>query len=63
MMTSPCCSRKETISARLRVISVGGVSFGNSVTNSFSGAFLTWTGSLTTSVLGWMRSSRWVVVI
>ena len=48
---------------RSRVISVGGVRSGNSVTKSFSGALRTCAGSLTTSVFGWMRSRRCVVVM
>ena len=43
------------------MISVGGISSGKSITNIFSGALRTARGSLTTSVFGWMRSSRCVV--
>ena len=61
--TSPC-SRAESFDVpRSREISVGGISSGKSITNSFSGASRTARGSLTTSVAGAMRSSRWVVVI
>src|ERR1700721_1008569 len=49
---SPCSARNALISARSRVISVGGISSGNWVTNTFSGALRTWPGSLTTSVAG-----------
>ena len=51
-MMSPCSLRKARISPGSRVISVGGVSSGNSVTKSFSGALRTSAGSLTTSVFG-----------
>ena len=47
----------------VRVISVGGVSSGNSVTKSFSGAFRTLAGSLTTSIFGCSRSRMCVVVM
>ena len=47
----------------LRVTSVGGIRSGKSSTKIFSGALRTCAGSLTTSVFGWMRSSRCVVVM
>ena len=46
-----------------RVTSVGGIRSRKSSTNTFSGALRTCAGSLTTRVLGWMRSSRCVVVM
>ena len=46
-----------------REISVGGCTPLKVVTNSFSGAFLTSAGSLTTSVRGWIASSMWVLVM
>ncbi len=55
---SPCSARNALISARSRVISVGGIRSGNSMTKIFSGALRTCAGSLTTSVLGWTRSSN-----
>ncbi|MNL87111.1 hypothetical protein D3C87_2161120 [compost metagenome] len=62
-MMSPISSRKRAISLTSRVISVGGIRSANSVTKIFSGELRTQAGSLTTSVFGWMRSSRWVEVI
>ena len=38
---SPCSARNALISARSRVISVGGISSGNCITNIFSGALRT----------------------
>ncbi len=61
--TSPCSARNASMAARSRDTSVGGISCGKSSTNSFSGALRTPAGSLTTRVLGWMRSSRWVEVM
>ena len=51
------------MASRSRVISVGGIRSGNSVTKIFSGALRTCAGSLTTSVSGWMRSSICVEVM
>ena len=48
---------------RQRVTSVGGMRSRKSSTNTFSGELRTEAGSLTTSVFGWMRSNRWVVVM
>ena len=62
-MMSLCSSRKATISSRSLVIRLGGISSLKWVTNSFSGALRTDTGSFTTSVVGWMCSSRWVAVM
>src|SRR5665811_1679734 len=62
IVMSAFSARNALISARSRVTKVGGIRSGNSVTIIFSGALRTCAGSLTTSVLGWMRSSRWVVV-
>ncbi len=51
------------ISSMSLVIIVSGIRSANSVTKIFSGELRTHAGSLTTSVCGWMRSSRWVVVM
>jgi hypothetical protein len=42
---------------------VGGIKSGNCVTNSFSGALRTCTGSFTTSVFGCTVSRMWVAVM
>ncbi len=42
---------------------VGGIRSGNCVTNNFSGALRTWTGSFTTRVLGCTVSRMWVAVM
>ncbi|MGC0321872.1 hypothetical protein ABIG06_002501 [Bradyrhizobium sp. USDA 326] len=63
MTTAPCLSRNALISSRSREISVGGISCGKFITNSFSGALRTEAGSLTTSVFGWMRSRKCVEVM
>ncbi len=42
---------------------IAGINSGNCRTKSFSGAFLTLAGSFTTSVFGWMCSSRCVAVM
>jgi hypothetical protein len=62
-MMSPLARRNAATSCGSLVISVSGIKSGNSVTKIFSGLLRTQAGSLTTSVAGWMRSSRWVVVI
>ena len=62
-MMSPCLALKARIVAKSRETAVGGVRSGNCSTNSFSGQLRTQKGSLTTKVLGWIISSKCVVVI
>ena len=62
-MMSRCSRRKAWMSSARLVMRVGGISSGKWVANSFSGAFRTLTGSLTTRVAGWMCSRRWVAVM
>ena len=62
-MMSLYSRRNERIASRSQVTMVGGIRSGKCVTSSFSGALRTAAGSFTTSVFGWMCSSRWVAVM
>ncbi len=60
---SLCSARKWRVAPSDRVSIVGGMYCAKSSTQTFSGAFRTAAGSLTTSVSAWMRSSKWVAVM
>ncbi len=62
-MMSLCLARNAAISDGEELIRVGGITPSKWVTNSFSGALRTETGSFTTSVCGWMCSKICVAVM
>ena len=62
-LTIETVSRTLTQLQAAGLIKVGGCTPGNSVTSSFSGAFLTSAGLFTTRVTGWIVSSRWAAVM